>query len=174
MEIRSFFILLGLLAAASVSADAYTWTDEDGIVHYSDRPHPGAKRITLDTSSKSRPRPTTRRSAPRLSVEPESVATQAPFSYESFAVASPGPEETLWNIGGVLSVSLTLSPGLQQGHQVRVYFDGKPQMVSGTSFQLQDVFRGVHNLQVEVIDATGTLMIRSRPNRFYVQQSSIL
>ncbi len=71
-------------------------------------------------------------------------------------------------------MTLTLTPALQAGHQVRVYFDGTPQMVSGASFQLQEVYRGVHNLQAEVIDETGKLMIRSRPSRFYVQQNSVL
>ena len=97
-----------------------------------------------------------------------------PFSYESIEVASPAAEETLWNIEGTLSVSLSLSPALRPGHQVRVYFDGTPQLVRTASFQLEDVYRGVHNIQVEVIDETGKLMIRSRPNRFYVQQNSVL
>jgi hypothetical protein len=35
------------------------------------------------------------------------------------------------------------------------------------------VHRGVHNLQVEIIDASGQLMIRSQPNRFYVQQNRV-
>lgn len=174
MENRPIFVLLGLLAAASVSADAYTWTDENGLVHYSDRPHPGAKRITLDEFRGSRPQPTARKRASVRPLATEGLTMATPFSYDSLDVASPAAEETLWNIGGTLTVSLTLSPGLQQGHQVRVYFDGKPQMVSGTSFQLENVHRGVHNLQAEVIDETGTLMIRSRPNRFYVQQSSAL
>ena len=47
-------------------------------------------------------------------------------------------------------------------------------MVSGTAFQLQEVWRGMHNLQAEVLDETGQLMIRSEPIRFYVQQTSIL
>jgi hypothetical protein len=54
-----------------------------------------------------------------------------------------------------------------------VYHNGQPQIVSGTSFQLEEVYRGVHNIQVEIIDATGRLMIRSQTNRFYVQQNSI-
>ena len=45
--------------------------------------------------------------------------------------------------------------------------------MSGTSFQLQEVWRGVHNLQVEVVDETGQLMIRSQPNRYYVQQNTV-
>lgn len=56
---------------------------------------------------------------------------------------------------------------------MRVYFDGQPRMVAGTSFQIDEVWRGVHNIQAEVIDSTGKLMIRSRTNRFYVQQSTV-
>ena len=46
-------------------------------------------------------------------------------------------------------------------------------MVNGTSFQLQEVWRGVHNLYAEISDETGKLMIRSQPNRFNVQQNAI-
>jgi hypothetical protein len=45
--------------------------------------------------------------------------------------------------------------------------------VAGTSFQIEEVYRGVHNLQVEIIDENGKLMIRSRANRFYVQQNTV-
>jgi hypothetical protein len=173
METRSIFTLLALLVAAGAFAEAYTWTDEGGIVHYSDRPHPGAKLIELDgTDGASRPRPTprARTSASNTANEPE----PAPASgYESLEVASPAAEETLWNIGETLNVSLALTPALRPGHQVRIYFDGTPQTVSGTSFQLQEVYRGVHNLQAEVIDETGKLIIRSRPSRFYVQQNTV-
>ena len=171
METRPIFILLALLVAAGAFAEAYTWTDEDGIVHYSDRPHPGARIIELGQTLDPRPRPTT-----RPGVSASSDDTDVPVAnpgYEKLEIASPGAEETLWNIATVLNVSLELTPALKQGHQVRVYFDGTPKMVGGTSFQLQEVYRGVHNLQAEVIDETGKLIIRSRPSRFYVQQNSI-
>jgi hypothetical protein len=71
-------------------------------------------------------------------------------------------------------VTINLQPALQPGHRIRVYLDGNEQMVTGTSFQLQEVYRGVHNLQAEVLDETGKLMGRSQPNRFYVQQNSIV
>ena len=81
--------------------------------------------------------------------------------------------KSLRNIEATLNVTLALTPALKPGHQVRVYFDGTPQMVGGTSFQLDEVYRGVHNLQAEVIDETGKLIIRSRPSRFYVQQNTV-
>jgi hypothetical protein len=46
-------------------------------------------------------------------------------------------------------------------------------MVNRTSFQLDEVYRGVHNIQAEIVDESGTMMIRSMPNRFYVQQNAI-
>jgi hypothetical protein len=173
---RPFILIAALMAAGTVLAQAYRWVDEDGIIHYSDRPQEGAERVILPSDNR-----TTRRQLPATSYAAAATQTTdneqpqgpAPFSYESLTVASPAAEETLWNIAGILNVTLNLQPALQSGHQVRVYFDGNPQMVSGTSFQLEEVWRGVHNIQAEVVDATGKLMIRSVPNRFYVQQSTI-
>ena len=175
METRPIFILLVLLAAAGAFAEAYTWTDEDGIVHYSDRPHPGATVVELGESSapRTRPRPTSTSNTATSSNDATAESVASATGYASLEISSPAAEETLWNIEATLNVSLALTPGLKPGHQVRVYFDGTPQVVGGTSFQLQEVHRGVHNLQAEVIDATGKMLIRSRPSRFYVQQNTV-
>lgn len=174
METRTIFTLLALLVAAGAFADAYTWTDEDGVVHYSDRPHPGATLVELGESSAPRPRPTTQSgaTAPAPGSEDEQDAPSA-TGYQSLEIASPAAEETLWNIEATLNVVLALTPELKPGHQIRVYFDGTPQMVGGTRFRLDEVYRGVHNLQAEVLDGTGQLIIRSRPSRFYVQQNTV-
>ena len=152
---------------------AYRWVDKDGVVHYSDVPEEGAEVVNISEYSRN----TGARIAPQASRsgDAEQPADQQAFRYESLDIVNPGPEETLWNIEGVLNVSLALTPGLQQGHQVRVYFDGGPATaVAGSSFQIENVFRGVHNIQAEVIDETGQLMIRSKPNRFYVQQNTVI
>lgn len=174
MEIRTFLVLLAIFfAPLATAAEAYVWTDDEGVVHYSDRPVPGARKIELAEPNTGQSPARRRRQDATDGTGSEPAEDAAPFRYESLEVASPGPEETLWNIGGVLNVSLALSPPLQPGHQVRVYFDGKPRIVPGTSFQLNEVWRGAHNLQAEIIDETGRLMIRSRPNRFYVQQNTV-
>jgi len=172
---RLFTTIAVLLAAGAVLAQAYRWVDEDGVVHFSDRPEPGAEVIQLPESSAPSPAPTPRSTtssaaaAARVS-EPE----EEPVGYETLEITTPAPEETLWNIEGVLTVSLNLQPSLQPGHQVRVFFDGEERLMSrSTSFQVDEVYRGVHNIQVEVVNETGALMIRSQPNRFYVQQNSI-
>ena len=50
MELRTVFTLVCLFAAAGAAAqEAYRWVDEDGVVHYSDRPRKGAESIVLPT-----------------------------------------------------------------------------------------------------------------------------
>ena len=166
-------LLLGLLATGAAHAQAYKWTDADGVVHYSDRPQPGAQEVDLGQYSAPQGNSLARKPLPRRASTAEQDAA-ATFRYESLQVASPAAEETLWNIGAVLNVSLALSPGLQSGHRVQAYFDGTPLEAAGLSFQLEGVYRGEHNLQAEVVDETGTVLIRSQPTRFYVQQTSVL
>jgi hypothetical protein len=174
METRTILVLLGLLVAPIATAgEAYVWTDDDGVVHYSDRPVPGASKIELaEPNTGQSPAPRRPEAAGGETTESLDEDT-GPFRYESLAISSPGAEETLWNIGGVLNVSLALNPPLRPGHRVRVYFDGNPQIVAGTSFQLNEVWRGVHNLQAEVLDEAGRMQIRSQASRFYVQQTTV-
>jgi hypothetical protein len=167
-----------LLAASLAPAQAYRWVDENGVVHYSDRPQPGAEEVELESApAVNIPAPRGAAGLSRPTAPAAGAATNDPDDatrYAALAVASPAAEETLWNIGGVLNVSLDLQPALQRGHRLQVYFDGAPQPVNGTQFQLQEVYRGTHNLQAEVIDASGQPLIRSQPIRFYVQQTTVV
>ncbi len=169
MQRPSKFILVGILAATAVLADdAWKWTDAEGVVHYSDVPAKGAEPVNLSEFNKKTGARISNGRTVRDNSEPEEVVL-----YESIAIASPGAEETLWNIEGLLNVTVALEPQLQQGHRIRAYFDGEARDVGGTNFQILDVFRGTHSLQAEVIDATGRVIIRSPASRFYVQQNTI-
>ena len=97
-------------------------------------------------------------------------------AYTVFDVLRPAEQETLWNIGAVLDVSVDLQPGLQPGHHLGVYLDGQLSDVGATTtqFQLPDVFRGMHTLQAVVLDDSGTEVLRSLAVNFMVQQTSIL
>ncbi len=167
---RTIIILISTLAAGTVLAQAYKWVDEDGVTNFSDRPHEGAERIQLPSDGRRPPPPVTSAAAGATDDEAEEPRQ---FRYESLTIAAPLAEETLWNIEGVLNVTLNLQPALQTGHRVRIYFDGTPRFVNRMSFQIDEVYRGVHNIQAEIIDRSGTMMIRSIPNRFYVQQNTI-
>ncbi len=172
MELRAVFMFFCLFATGAAAAqEAYRWVDEDGVVHYSDRFREGAEIVQLPSSNVTTVRRVPKRSAE--AADAKDKAEEPANGYASIEIVSPQAEETLWNIEGVLNVSVVLQPGLRPGHQVRAYLDGEMQPMSGTNFQLQEVWRGVHNIQVEVVDATGKVMIRSQPNRFYVQQNTV-
>ncbi len=173
MLMRTFIALIAALAAGAALAQAYKWVDENGVVHYSDTPREGAEQIQLPSDGRRPQRPAYTPPPQPSQAAAETAEPPEVFKYDSIEVVAPAPEETLWNIEGVLNVALRVSPALRPEDQVRVYFDGEQQLVSGTNFQIQEVWRGVHNIQAEIVDSTGRLMARSLPNRFYVQQNSI-
>ena len=170
---RTIITILATLAASAVLAQAYKWTDEDGVVHFSDRPQEGAEQIQLSTPRRRSPPPPRAASSAAAATAGTATEQAAVFRYESLTIGTPLAEETLWNIEGVLNVTLNLQPALQEGHRIRVFYNGEPRYVNRTSFQIDEVYRGVHNIQAEILDESGTMMIRSMPNRFYVQQNSI-
>jgi hypothetical protein len=167
---RKWLILLSALAATGASAaPAWTWVDENGTVHFSDRPVPGARQVEISGAQGFTTQGPTR--APRV-LMPRETST-AP--YERVEIASPAEQETLWNIGAMLNVQTTFVPALQPGHRYDLVLDGQRRNLNTTSASvvLPEVFRGEHTLEVVVLDG-GREIMRSPPRTFYVQQTSAL
>ncbi len=179
MERHSILAIAALLVTTLAFADgAWKWTDDNGVIHYSDVPVDGAEKVNIAEYNRATGANLSRNTSPssntntNTNTDTDTESATAP-GYTSIDITSPAAEETLWNVEGQVTVSVSVSPGLQSGHQIRAYFDGQVQAVQGTTFTIDEVYRGVHNLQVEVIDGSGKLMIRSQPNRFYVQQNTV-
>ena len=85
METRTILVLLGLLATAVAAADTWTWTDEEGVVHYSDRPQPGATRIIIEEPNSSQSL-SQRRGAAGDGADDATDDGAAATRYESFEV----------------------------------------------------------------------------------------
>lgn len=161
-----------LTVAAAVAAPAWTWVDENGRRHFSDRPVPGAQRIELQASqtfSGTTTRPATGSGAQAPGAE------QPATTYSAFEIVSPQHEETLWNIGGSLSVQLAISPALQAGHRIDMYLDGQLLELGarGTQLTIPEVYRGLHTLQAVVTNGRGQEIIRSLETTVMVQQTSL-
>ena len=170
MDIRPILLLASLVAASTAVAEAYRWVDENGVVHYSDRPTEGAEEIVLPKANTTAVR-RLEQNVPDPAPEPRQE--RQPEGYQSLTINSPSSEETLWNIGGELTVEIQVTPTLRPGHRMRLYFDGEGRDIADTTVQLQEVWRGEHNLQVEILSESGIPLIRSNPLRFYVQQSTV-
>lgn len=172
---RWILMVLLLVSWPVVAAEEmWRWVDEDGVVHYSDRPHPGAERVQLE-AAQSYQAPVL---PPRAEDRPgeENGDVDGGTAYSELRIVSPASEETLWNIGTELDVRLSISPGLAPGHQLRIYLDGNrvEDVPQGRSqFTLGEVYRGEHTLRATIVDGNGRELVSSEPVVFYVQQASL-
>ena len=161
-------LLLITISSVALSTTLYRWVDDEGQVHFSDQPQTGAEEIKVRSPSTFE--------APKTPVgSPQATQEQSEtFKYDSLAVVNPTSEQTLWNLGGELGVSIALRPGLRPGHKLHAHLNGKTTEVGNASkFTLTDVFRGEQNLSVSVSNDKGKELIRSSPIKFFVQQTRV-
>lgn len=171
--LKCVIALTSLLTAAALAAPAWTWVDEQGRRHYSDRPVEGATQIELSESqtfSGGSARPAAGQAASATAEDPAAAP-----GYSVLDIVSPTQQETLHNIEGNLSVRIATNPALQTGHRIDAILDGQPRTIGARSldFILQEVFRGEHTLQVVIVDSGGDEVKRSAPVTFFVRQTSV-
>jgi len=164
--------LLGLFVAMSSGAETiYKWVDETGQVHYSDVPRQGAVEIEIAPVQTFSSPTVTQGSAPAIAGDDDQSE-----NYDFVEIANPAAEETIWNTGGLVTVAVSLQPGLTMGHQMVLYMDDQQVAVfpsMSSSVQLQNVERGSHKLRVDVVDENGRQLISSASQTFYYQQTSV-
>jgi hypothetical protein len=172
---RKWLILLSALSGtAAIAAPAWTWVDAEGTRHYSDRPVPGAQQVELTGAQGFG---TAARAARTARADGQGGTAAVPGApYQSIEVVRPAEQETLWNIGANLPVQVRFQPALHSGHRYDLLFDGQRRNLNTAvmGVTLPDVFRGEHTLQVVVLDAAGTELMRSPARVFFVQQTSTL
>jgi hypothetical protein len=163
---------LGLLSAAALAGSGgtttvYKWVDAQGIVHYSDQPHPHAQKLQIHGAQTF--------SAPAMPLTPSMSAPQesepAGPAYQSCTIAQPTDQQMLMNVHHATAV-VQSSPPLRPGDDVRLFVDGKQVPGSGTSFTFQ-VFRGQHSVQAVIEDGTGQIVCETSTVTFFVHQPSI-
>jgi hypothetical protein len=155
--------------AVASAGTVYKWVDENGITHYSDQPHQNAAKVDvqeqpLTGSVAPRAVPSGRQNAPSKDAAP----------YTSCGIASPTPEEVLFNTFTV-NARLNVLPQQRANDQVVITLDGKPVPglpTTGSHFTLTQLDRGTHSLQASITDETGKTVCQSSSVTFYVRQPS--
>lgn len=156
--------------AQTTTTTLYRWVDSDGIVHYSDRPQPGAQIIHIQGAQTY--------SAPALPKTDTSKASERPLEpspYQSCAIVEPGQESTFANPENV-PISVRVSPALRQGDQLEVTVDGAALQPTGggLQYQLTAPDRGAHTVTAAVRDADGKAVCQAAAVTFSVQRTSLL
>jgi hypothetical protein len=162
-----------LAAAVALAGTVYKWVDENGVVHYSDQPHPNAQKIQLQEVQTYKAQPVENSPARQSAAAEPTSATQS--GYRGCAVIDPQDDQSFANVDS-LTVVVQTDPGLRQGDQIYVTYDGQPlngSSATGSRFTISPVDRGTHTLQAVVRDSTGTVVCQAPSVTFHVHQPSI-
>ena len=168
-----WLVLAILLASGASFAETWRWVDENGVVNYSDRPHPGAERIDL-RSVQTYTAPEWTQKKPTRSSGGDS-ASKAAAGNASVSILRPQAEETLWNIEGSLEVLVDVQPAADPNASMVFYLDGAKVPGAGgagDTFVITSVFRGTHTLRAALETSGGAQIAVSPTVRFFVSQTT--
>lgn len=159
-----------LLTGLSAHAEVYRWVDEQGVVHYGDRPpKEGVAPVQLPPLQTYSPGEVRRATAP--AVTPEPAAPTRP----SIRVTSPAQDETIRN--GGTTVSMTVEATLADGQGLVYYLDGaaqNPVPTASTAWLFENVERGEHQLGAAVVGADGRELARAAPVTVHMKPPIVL
>jgi len=174
---RNYIYLLILLFTLPASAqDIYSWTDDNGERHFSDTPQEGSEEVVLSPMNTFESPEGIAPAATPLATESEEETDEA-APYESFGITSPSQDDVLWNTGGIVDVTMNLSPRLKPGHKVSLLLDGTQvagRQTRSLTHQLTEVERGMHELKAAIVDARNQVILEAEAVNFMVQQNSVL
>jgi Domain of unknown function (DUF4124) len=172
MHMRALaFTLLSLVCSLALAATVYRWVDDDGIVHYSDQPHPNAEKLQVHAAQTYKP---SAQESAAMAAGGASSAAQAP--YRGCAIVQPQDDQSFANVDS-LTVVVQTDPALHTGDKVFVTVDGQALnggAPTGAQFVLSPVDRGTHTAQAQVKDSGGALQCQTPPVTFHVTQVSLL
>jgi hypothetical protein len=167
------FTLLCLACSLALAATVYRWVDENGVVHYSDQPHPNAEKLQVHAAQSYKP---SALDTPAGGGGASSSSSSSSSPYKGCAVVQPQDGQAYTNVDS-LTVVVQTDPQLHQGDRVYVMIDGQAVnggAPSGPQFVLSPVERGSHTAQAQVKDAGGAIMCQTPTVTFEVHQNSIL
>jgi hypothetical protein len=175
---RTTLLLLALLAGPVLASQTvWKWVDENGVTHYADRPVPGAVKMEISsgTSSSASNSGSNSNSGSFGSTTTPQPANAGPV-YRNFEIWKPANDDTIPNTGGEVTVNVRVEPGLQPGHSLYLYLDGR--LVDGyptntLSFDLKEVPRGVHRVLAVINDGRGPRVQETEAVSFTVRQESV-
>jgi len=164
-------VSLMILTICASYAQVYKWTDSQGNVHFSDIPHTGAEKINvIDAQTFSPPKPIN-----NVSDDSDSDKKKKPRTYKKFEITEPANEGTVRNNQGYVVINVLLEPDLTPGDKLQLLFDGsaigEPQ--PNLTFKLSGVYRGAHNIAVQVLNPKGDVLKTTETITFFMHRARV-
>lgn len=157
LSILPLFLLS--VSLPSFSTEVYISIDEQGNRVFSDQPSEKSQKHKVKEISTI---PAIK--IPKAAAKEETVAKD--IQYQSLIISSPNPGTTLTRDKlGSFNISASLSPALQPGDEAVLMMNGKEVSSSDSlNWQLSNIDRGEHSLQVIVRDAKSNERKKTSPS----------
>jgi len=167
---RIMMFALCLVTLPLVAQNIYKTVDENGNTVFTDqKPDDDSEPLKL--------RELTVVEAVEISTPPavgQTTTSQTATSIQVL-VTSPSAEQTIWNTAYRLDASVELGAPLPSGARLAYLVDGTERALTpDQNVSIEEVWRGEHQLQVELRARDGRVLGSSEPVRFYMRQATAL
>jgi hypothetical protein len=176
MKTRILVLASCLLAFASQAQESkkelWTWRDANGVVHFSDTPGPGAKRVDLVVTGPPSGSATAPATAGTVAQPPAAPGT----TYNLLEIWQPENGASFFDADSTVNVRIRTEPAVAEGDSLRLYLDGmRLEGANNTlEYTLENLDRGTHSITATIRDSKGVEKIRSQPVVFYMKQNTII
>jgi uncharacterized protein DUF4124 len=149
----------------------YKSVNEEGVVEYSDQPREGAETIKVkNPQSITLPKGADVFTSPKDEKRGDDKNT-----YQSIVITQPAHDSAFNSGSGQVSILSETTPPLSSNHSIQLVVDGtRYNSNKSGSFNLSNVDRGTHQVQVNVIDAAGETLISSDVTTFTLHRTTAL
>ncbi|WP_220719413.1 DUF4124 domain-containing protein [Agarivorans litoreus] len=159
-------LICGTIFGVQAADKIYQWVDENGVTHFSDRPQVGATELKVDVAPPATDGPIV---TPRTPIKKK----QKPIQYQ-VNITSPSHEQTIRDNEGKISISASSTPLPLNSMGYKLVLDGVPQgqITKMGSFQLTNIDRGAHTIQVQLVDDSGKEIASSKPITVFLHRAN--
>lgn len=174
---RLFWLCLLLCTTPLYSAQTvHRWVDEQGNVHFSDQPS-GQHRSEIIEVTPPAPSstPVQGNSQPQVVAQAESANAQRPTG-PLLTLESPTNGEIVRENSGLVIIKASVSPLPAGSFTMDVILDGQKKGSASNALvvELENVERGMHQLELQIFDESGKLLASSTKTTFYLFRVSVL
>ena len=154
---------------AIAQTNVYKSVNEEGIVEYSDQPREGAETIKIKN-----PQTITLPKGADVFGQPGTEQKEdVSDTYQSIVITQPANDSAFNSGSGQVSISSEATPPLKNNHSIQLIVDGASYNSNKSgSFNLSNVDRGTHQVQVNVINETGEILISSETTTFTLHRTN--
>ena len=152
-------VIIALIIPATSFATIYSWSDKNGIAHFSNEPQPNAVIVKNNPENIAR--------------TPPVVASKIEnkINTKKITIVSPKNEETIHYDNGKVTVKIDIT--LNPNDKIILLLDGKEIAASEKFvFNLKNIERGAHTLQAQLF-AKDKLIGESKITTFFMHQNTI-